>query len=49
VAPAFIDSALYGAGGYPSSTRMSWLRAPIMLVIGGWGRPILLPAALQII
>src|SRR6202035_4732852 len=25
---------LYGAGGYPSRTRMSWLRAPIMLVIG---------------
>src|ERR1700730_3098786 len=31
---AFSDSALYGAGGYLSSTRMSWLRAPIMLVIG---------------
>src|SRR6202030_2789165 len=45
---AFSDSALYGAGGYPSSTRMSWLRGPpIMLVIGAWGRPILLPAALQ--
>ena len=28
--------------------RMSWLRASIMLVIGGWGRPILLPAALQL-
>jgi hypothetical protein len=28
--------------------RRPWLRAPIMLVIGGWGRPILLPAALQL-
>src|ERR1700738_615752 len=28
--------------------RRPWLRASITLVIGGWGRPILLPAALQL-
>jgi len=44
VALAFSESALYGAGGYPSSTRMSWLRAPIMLVIGGLEVPDFAPS-----
>ena len=36
---AFSDSALYGAGGYPSSTRMSWLRAPDNAGYRWLGRP----------
>jgi len=49
--PALLSTArLYGDRSPQRSAgahRVPWL-APIMLVIGGWGRPILLPAALQL-
>ena len=37
-----------GTAAIFGTTSMPWLRSPIMLVIGGLGRPILLAAALQL-